>query len=371
MVTLDASQAAPLVVVWLLNNDKAVGQASTNELVRIASSGRTEKAAMVPVMKGLEQLWLARYDKKPLGSDESVSIVQEWLAMGNKAKAQVWTMMAYEIALGTDEDVASVNAGTLKTLGLLLSQTGLTGQGKEYPAFAVALARLAGQDKIPADRPWRYWYYAAPLGTPETRQRLQAELADKQGNPRLEVARILARAYRDAADRKNWLAFLDGKIAASAGDAKALWLLARAYGEASVPLKAEPQPIRARKWLEQVLDTTQNASLRIAAIEQLALGYATARKYAEGAVFLNSAAKRFTDEQTAVTIEALCAEHIASEVKYLKKRIAMFHKFANQMDKAVQKGNKARKEFFLKWAKYFRQREKDLLGRLEQIEQSN
>ena len=372
VVSLDAGQAATMVLAWFkVNESKGLDSASAGDLTRIALAGRADKAGMAPVMDRLETLWLEKNKQAPLKLNHSVLIVRAWLAMGNQAKAQQWMMRAYETALGTEQARASADAVTLRILGMWLRDTGLTSKGKGYPEFAAVLARLAREGKLPAEVWWRYEYYAAPLGTAETRQTVQAKLTDAAGNPRPVVATILSWAYRDAEDRKDWLAVLDEKLAAADGEAKVRWMLARAWAESLVPGKAEPQRLRGKQWLEQVLDVAKSASLRIAAIEQLALGYATANEYTEGAVFLNSAAKRFTDEQTAVAIKALCAEHIASEVKYLTEQIAMFRKFANQMDKAVQEGNEARKEFFLKWAENFRQREKDLLGRLEQIEQSN
>ena len=369
--TLDAGEAPPMVLAWFnANKDNGFDAVSSLDLARIANVGKADKVGMAPVMNQFDTIWLARYNQGPLKSKTLYYIIDAWRVIGNRAKTQVWTMRAYEAALGTDEGVASVDANGLKLLGQMLLQAGLTGKGKEYPAFAVALARLAGQDKIPADKWWRYQYYAAPLGTPQMRQTLQSELTDAEDNPRLVVARILAGAYRDAADRNNWLAFLDGKIAAPgiSGDTKARWLIARAWAESIIP--SQRSPLRGKNWLEQVLDVAKSSSLRIAAIEQLALGYAAAHKYAEGAVFLNSAAKRFTDAQTAAAIEALCAEHIESEVKYLTMRISLVRRRAAHLDNLAKvTEDEKRKNIYIRWAKYFGEREKEFLAQLEQIEQ--
>ncbi|MDY7011782.1 MAG: hypothetical protein SVV80_13675 [Planctomycetota bacterium] len=369
--TLDTSESPPMVLAWFnANKEKGFDSVSAHDLARIANAGWADRVVMAPVMNQFETIWLARHSQNPLDLVTFHYIIATWHGMGEKAKAQQWTLRAYETMLGADQAKASADAGTLKVLGRWLWDTGLTVKGKAYPAFADVLARLAREDKIPFDKWWRYRYYAAPLCTPEARQTLQAELTDAAGNPRTVVASILAIAYREADEIDAWKTFVDKKMAEPGvvGDTRALWLLARAWAEAF--LTHEPYPLYGRQWLEEVLDTTTSAALRIVAIEQLVLGYAAACKFDEGYKFLDSTAKRFPDERTADAIKALRPELVRSEIKYLQEQIALsriYEKKMNALAAGAQEGKD--REFYLKWAEYDRQRENELILRLEQIGQ--
>lgn len=330
MVLLDHKQTATIVLVWFnANKGKGFDSASTGDLAHIVYAGQGDRPGAAPAANEFETIWLARNSKEPLKLNDSILIVKAWLAINNKTKAQQWAMRAYENALGTEQARASADATTLKTLGRWLRETGLTGKGKGYPKFAAVLARLAKAGKLPADKWWRYKFYAATLGTAAARQTLQAEVSDANGNPRQVVATILAYAYRHKKeDFQTWQTFLDGKIATAgmSGDTKARWLLAKAFAEAIVNPSGNPKsPIRGKKWLDQALATATSASCRLEVLQKFVEIYRGMRRPAIAVSLLESVKGQFSGAglaQVETMLHELRAEQADSDVSFKRRQAA-------------------------------------------------
>ncbi|MDY7011921.1 MAG: hypothetical protein SVV80_14415, partial [Planctomycetota bacterium] len=295
LVYLDVTQAAPVAIAWL-SKDGKLSSASTFDLAYIAAAARADRAAMAPLMNQLEELWLARNNQKPLKLTESAPIVWTWLYMGSKAKAKQWTMRAYE---SMDQVGTSDDAESMVRLGHMFLLSGLTGKNKGYPAFAASLARLANQGKLTPDndRQWRYKFCAAPLGTLETQQILKAALTDEQGNPRAMVANILAWTYRNAGELNAWREFLDQKVAATVGDGKALWLMAKAYTESIVPKKVDMR--RSFRWLNAALATAATQPVRLVVLTELVGCYESINRHKIALSILESVKDQYTGEERA------------------------------------------------------------------------
>ena len=78
----------------------------------------------------------------------------------------------------------------------------MTGKGKGYPGFAAAVARHLRQGSdIPLSN---CQAYALLLGTAESRQIVEDDLLDAQGNPRLAAVKILAGAYAMTGELPKW-----------------------------------------------------------------------------------------------------------------------------------------------------------------------
>ena len=250
-----------------------------------------------------------------------------WLAVPDKAKAQQWVMRGYELAFGTEESRASIDSNSLKFLGQYLDNVELTGEGKAYPAFAAVLAELAKKDELSPDKWWRYGYYAAPLGTPEMRNVLRAELTDANGAPRAAVAKVLAMAYRESGELKSWQGFLDERISSTSGDTKALWLLARSFAESIVP--HEVSPLRGKQWLDQALASAESVGVRFEALSEIVNGYADIGKHDTGLQLLDSMSGQFSGTAGAEDVEALKEsikkakiEYVAASKRYVEEMLA-------------------------------------------------
>ncbi len=361
---LDRGQAARLVSEWF-KNYKDWAKSPIGDLILTGTlTASNDQADRKQIVTRLAEVWLARSGE--LSCWQCFFAGGAWLSVPDVSKARQWMMRGYESAVGTEQARAAADATTLISLGYYLRLRGidLTGEGKGYPEFAAVLARLAGQGKIPVDERQRYQYYAAPLGTSQTRLTVRAELTDAEGNPRPIVAKILAIAYRNAGELKAWQTSLDEKIAATNGDAKARWLIARAFAESIIP--SEPSPLRGRKWLEEAIKTAGSSSCRFAALQELALAYADVGRSDKALAVIDSAAGRFAGAKAAADLEALRQEvrqtKATVEADWARMR-KLVEYFEAEAQKAAEKGDENRKKYFLDQAGLWRQKEKELLER--------
>ncbi len=158
------------------------------------------------------------------------------------------------------------------------------------------------------------------LCTPESRQLLQDELIDNQGNPRLAAAKILAWAYRDVGQLKDWRKLVDDKIAASQGDSKALWLAVKAYSDTLVT--QPPNPLARKPGLDQALAAAASDPVKMAVLGELVELYKEAKREAAAADLLDSV-KSQVGGDTAKSIEGLQAQlrHDDAEHKAADARV--------------------------------------------------
>ena len=217
---------------------------------------------------------------------------------GDSAKAQEWAMKAYEATVGTEEARRTVDVATLLGTSMLLRDSGLLKEGAAYAGYAQAITELAKKD-LPEIDPFfmrednyvitnNARYLSLPLANPETRAIVQAELTDPNGMPRPGVYKILAWAYRDAGQLRNWKKTLDDAIIASgeSGDLKAAWLMARAYAE-SVPTNGNmPAPMCGIHQLMEAYNTADSLSLKCEVLNAIGIAYLAAGKGADGVKLL-------------------------------------------------------------------------------------
>jgi len=227
-----------------------------------------------------------------------------------------------------------------------MSQVRLTQPGTSYPAYAMALARLAKEGKLPETEPKWIVQWSVPLGTPETQQTVQAELVDGQGIPRLVVTEILARAFRKTGKLDEWRGFLDGKVAAEglSGDVKACWLLARGYVE-SIAKAHTPHiryPLIGREWLDQALAAAESPSLRFRAVGEIVRGYAAIGRHDQGLAVLDSVAGQFADTDAAKDVNVLRKEIERAKVDHLAALARYKAEHAQRIAKARQRELKRR-----------------------------
>jgi len=120
------------------------------------------------------------------------------------------------------------------------------------------------------------------------------ELTDSDGQVRPEAAKVMAWVYARQLVVKQWLAYIDGKLAdkAIAGDRRAGWLVAKAYAETLVPHMVTPR--LALPWLRMALAEAQSPRIRLQATEELADSYARSGMHEAAASMLASVEGQFS-----------------------------------------------------------------------------
>ena len=101
-------------------------------------------------------------------------------------------------------------------------------------------------------------------------------------------------------------------------DAKARWLLCRAYAES---LEAtEPYPSRGKVWLDQALVTAGSETCRMEVLRQLIGSYNFSGKHDAAMALLESVAGQFSDPQAIAGLEALRQETQKAKADYAVAR---------------------------------------------------
>ncbi len=315
---LDEAQAAEVAVHWLANQASSARDeplALANIAMRAA---KVEPETVAPMMDGLEQMWLESGAAEAGDLDAVEAIGQTYRSVGNSEKANQWVMRAYGAVIGSEESRATVEIDQLTRLAVLMREQGLTDVGTGYTAFAAALG-VKARDGTLEGRWFRMRNLAAPLGTVETRQILEEELLDAQGNPRQGVAQVLSWTYHHLGEIEAWKDMLDQKAAQTSGDAKALWLLARSYAQSTVLV--EPNPLIGEKWLSQALAASATDTVRLLALDELARGYMMIQKHETAIGLLESVAGQIDTDEGRERFEALQARVQTSAVRAESHRI--------------------------------------------------
>jgi hypothetical protein len=302
MAALDESQAAEVAVLWL-QDQMASTESEPHALANVAMrAARIDPEAVTAMVADLEQRWLeARVDEA--GDLRAIEAIAEtYFAVGDPDKGREWIMRAYAALVGSEESRASVEVDQLASLAGLMQRHGLTGRGTGYAAFASALVVKACEDGLKSN--WfRMQSLASLLCTVEARETLRDGLLDPAGSPRSGIAQLLSWAHRYQEDVHTWNEFLEGKVEQASGDAKALWLLARAYSESTVI--AEPNPLAGQTWLNQALAASNTDSVRLLVLGELARGYVAIQKPEMAIDLLESATGQMSSEEGRGELEAL------------------------------------------------------------------
>ncbi|KKL89265.1 hypothetical protein LCGC14_1916420, partial [marine sediment metagenome] len=321
LARLEKGAASDVVLAWFKENDDAtLAKVSAGDLTNVAlllsSASDAQKAE---VMARFDPRWEADHAAKPLEWRQSAAVSAAWGRMHNLDKAKAWAMRSYQGALGTEEARNAADAATLRGIAGVLEDVGLTGKGTGYAGYAAAAAKVVREGKLGGLTRYTYYVMGLPLGTPETRQTVQAELVDSQGHVRLGGAKLLTMAHASIHDVKPWLTFLDARLAASAGgDAKALWLIARGYAESVAA--GEASPMRGKKFYNQALATATSASCKYLALKELIGGYVEIAKHDRAVSVLDSVAGQFAGTEQADKLALLRTEIVQAKAAHAVRR---------------------------------------------------
>lgn len=336
---LDRKEAEALAAGWLTaaTIPEKVDGGDLNTLAKAAL--RHEKAtaeSRAAIIKSVEVV-TATAAKKPLDFGQCIQVMKLWNIAKNLGKMQEWTMKAYQCALGSDEARQSVTMDTLCQLGYYLYENELThlhqysGKGPSYPAFVAALMRHARQGTL---EPGHIEHVSTVLATPETRQMLRDELLDSEGFPRLGAAKLLAWAYRDAGEMAQWRSCVERGLAGADGDAKAMWLVVKAFTETLVP--DSPNALRRRRVLDAALAAAVSEPTKLVVLNEFADFYRGIYRPGIAADLMESVKQQFSSE-TAAAVGALQGK-LRMEEAELQGTQARTQAAASLAQKAAQLG---------------------------------
>ena len=237
----------------------------------------------------LEPMWVA--GKVDWGNCKEVA--RTWQGRDGK-KAQVWAVRACQGLVVDKRDW--LDSGDMAHMAGLFSDLGMNGGFSE---FAMMVTMVARQGKLDGGI-WDHCPVSArELGemllTAQSRQPLYVELTNAQGHVRAGVSEVLAWAHYLSATPMEWVKYLDDRIAATSGDAKAYWLMARAYAQ-TVNLCGATDPFEGRTFINQAYSTAQSDEARLYVAGRIAMGYAYCVERARGQAFLDGVAGQFTGQ---------------------------------------------------------------------------
>jgi len=344
IATLDESQAPQVAIPWL-DNQKPSDEARPGDLARVvAATAKVAPDAVMSRMQAMEDIWQTSDIPERGDLDAVRAIAHAYYVLGEVEKGQEWLMRGYTSVVGSNEARSTISLDTLRSLGVILEEFGMTGKGRGYPAFAAALACKARETGFHTGL---HDLFALPLGTDEARHLLEDELLDSVGTPRLDVAKILARAYRNAGKWHEWRDRVEERLAAASGNAslRAHWLLVRACTEAA--RSSPPNPMGGEEWLEQAFDMAQDAPTQFLALSERAHCYADTGKYDPATEIVDSASGQFQGTEWEDEVIALRqrvqeaqvhAELIAEEAR---RQVAFRHRqeLRNRAEKARSRGD--------------------------------
>jgi hypothetical protein len=306
LTALGDPNAGSLAMAWLASKGDAnwTGK-SLKEMtaaVMLAASAGDEKGAEM-----MDKL-AATAMSGELKISEKLTICQTfskaWGQMGKGAKAQQWAMTAYEIAVGTKAARDQADMGTLGMVARILSKSGLTGKDKGYPCFADALAGMARAGKVEVALCKSAPIHCKPLGTAATRQTVRDTLLDSAGVPRLAVGKLLGWTYRTAGEMETWKKYVDARIGDDSvtGDAKAIWLMIKAYDDSIRPRSVYPAAgIRS---LKKAVMIAQSQPVRLVVLDELTTYFMRINRPGVAVDIIASIAQQFSG-QAAVQLEEI------------------------------------------------------------------
>ena len=314
---LSTEQGNRLVSVWLASKENlseipAADLASL--VVELFYVAKADRAKIAKLVQALRKEWSPNLDAD-MDWHQCRNVALAMMVLRRDESAQQGATKAYNAALGSEQLRASAELSTATQIGHLLMMTHLVGKGRSHEGIALVVARLAVAGQLAADGSAAR-FLGQPLGTAATRQTVQAELQDSEGEPRLSVARVLTWSYQVTGEMNEWKTFLATQIARSEGDSKARWLMARAYAE-TIPGRS---PLGGKKWLEQAIAAAGTSACRLEAVQEVVRGYARLGKHHHGLSVLESVASQFTGDQKA-KVDALRNEVKQGRERFLLGRL--------------------------------------------------
>ena len=213
-------------------------QQSRGALIRLAAMSVRDRSDRRD-RERLEQLDATLHELDEADSfalDHLEAAARVWLGMGgDMARARAWAGKAMVRTVGSDEAPRTPGLHSVGRLAHLLNDTLTIDREQGHMAYAAALASLAAEDNLwtgvygrLSSTGWQRRKLAYPLGDEASRDLLREHLFDAEGHMRVEVARILGRAYRFSGKLDQWRQEVEQRLEAGDGDSRAWWWVVKA-----------------------------------------------------------------------------------------------------------------------------------------------
>ena len=360
--------ASATAQAWL-SDPQARAAAPLGELAIVAKAAAAhgDKAAVAGILDQIEPPLLQQAQSNPLGWEQCKLMALAWQACGRLDKAREWAVRTYAAALDGLAPTDAQRGQRIDAVSSLFESVGLFGAGKGDPAIAAAIASMAKQGQLDASigNPRTL---AVPLGTPEARAAVQAELTDDHGSPRIAVAKIVAWAYQLAGQAQDWKDGMDRQLASASGEDRPAWLLCRAYAQTIDGDKEDPT--RGREWLDQVVNMpSAPVPLRLMAVGENVRGFTLAEKYQEALAYLDEIAGQFADPPSAAGVSAIRQDVRNLRGIALRSKIAILHQAAQMAEatalKAQLEGDQETRDTWSRAVQGYTGQEQDLTKQLD------
>jgi hypothetical protein len=219
----------------------------------------------------LEPLWENAYRSAKLSYGRCKQLAWFYWWRKDRKKAQLWLDRAYKIQIARSKSPEGISTRGVVNLARQLGAPAFGGTrgGKSFPQFTDLLIQHVTEGKtLPAES---LMVLARPCSTDASRESLQSELWDVEGRLRLDLAKVLSRAYRLDRRLGEWAKHVDEKIKQATGDRKAQWLLVKADIQALIPRRIDLR--RGRQQVTQALAAALSRETRVKAVEELVARY--------------------------------------------------------------------------------------------------
>jgi hypothetical protein len=293
----------------------------------VVAMGKTADAAELVLR------WIAACDAwKQAGTYEQqvlAGILKGGATDDTSAQAVQWALKVYNNQLSALKPDQRPETFTLARLAMFMKQMGMIGKGKGYPGYADALTAALKAGAKAGSREDCY-ALALPLGTPEAQGSLVAGLIDDSGQPRREVARVMAWVYYQYDSIDNWLKQLDAKLTdpKTAGDQKAIWLLTKADAGSVKGISWDDR----KKMLDDAFATAAATSVKLDLAKEIALGYSNVGRPQDAIKYLDGIAGQFSDAAGKAALDAVRKQVQVQQATDAEESVAIYLKGAADLE---------------------------------------
>ena len=356
---LDRGEGRRLASLWLNETDAGRWEEShPDALIRLASLSVRDRSDSRDDQRlaQVDAMLHERDDRDGFGLNRLERAGRVWLGMGSDLeRARSWAEKAKDRTVGTADAPRTPGLHSLGRLAHLLNDTLIIDREKGHMAFAEALAHLAAEDNLwtgvygrLSSTGWQRRKLAYPLGDEASRDLLREHLFDAEGHMRVEVARILGRAYRFSEKLDQWRSEVEQHLEAGDADTRAWWWVVRADIAA-----IEPQPYDYRRGfeaLDEAWQTAESDQVRREVLRHRAMHHHMSNTHGRGIHVLQSVQGQLESEASRAMVGRLI-DQLERDRQRHRQRVQRMHegrresmlrarldRYVRQLERAQQRG---------------------------------
>ncbi|MCC5828457.1 MAG: hypothetical protein JJU36_03330 [Phycisphaeraceae bacterium] len=259
--------------------------------VRAPAAREIDREALMVAVKTLVD---ARTGGQPVDYRTALQLMMIYHTARNPQRARYWLNHAYDIALGTPEKRQAATRGTFNELLFHCYHFAEVGIHRPRPELVEVLVRLTLDGAYPNPELELASYL---LFDDDSRDQIEGILVDDQGQPRLELARLLAHAHHLNTTSSDYRVRVSELAAPSRAQqpSQPLWDVAEAY--ARVYARQNPRIGLAIVDVRRALGTAEIESQRYRLLVELVSLYREVRNYRSALALIDSVQAQFDEER--------------------------------------------------------------------------